>query len=323
MIHCIFEILKVLVVSNDQIIGVILALTAAFSWGLSAVLYKIGIKSESAFISLFVRSLSGVAFISIIVLFVNQFGKIADLFSEEIFWLMTISVVFLLIAEFLFFGALQRGDVSKIMPIASIYPLFSAIFLLVTGTEAFSAVVVIGTLVLVVGIYFVSQQPQKKSPNVSESEQLKIAIIMAITAAMFWGLAVLTIQLLLDHPIDVYSLAMVRFAIFAFFVAGLWTLTSGYNNRHSETFWRFSIHKMPRRTYFMLGSSGILGYGIGALCFFVSIDYIGALRATPISSVNPLIAAVFGVILLKEKISQTQALGILLVVFGSILVSIS
>jgi uncharacterized membrane protein len=50
---------------------------------------------------------------------------------------------------------------------------------------------------------------------------------------------------------------------------------------------------------------------------------IEASLATPISSINPLIAVIIGILVLKEKLNPIQAMGILLIVLGSITISIS
>ncbi|MHA2298450.1 MAG: EamA family transporter [Candidatus Hodarchaeales archaeon] len=61
----------------------------------------------------------------------------------------------------------------------------------------------------------------------------------------------------------------------------------------------------------------------GSVSFFLSIDLIEASLATPISSINPLIAVIIGILVLKEKLNPIQAMGILLIVLGSITISIS
>jgi DME family drug/metabolite transporter len=79
---------------------------------------------------------------------------------------------------------------------------------------------------------------------------------------------------------------------------------------------------ISKRDVLVFGLTGILSWGIGAVIFFSSIELIGASRATPISSINPIIAVILGVVFLKEKFSSLQGLGILLVCLGSIAISI-
>ena len=72
----------------------------------------------------------------------------------------------------------------------------------------------------------------------------------------------------------------------------------------------------------VFGIGGILSWGIGAISFFTSIELIGAARATPISSINPLFSVILGILVLKEKLKPLQAIGIMLIIFGSIFVSL-
>ncbi|MHA2030072.1 MAG: EamA family transporter, partial [Candidatus Kariarchaeaceae archaeon] len=69
-----------------------------------------------------------------------------------------------------------------------------------------------------------------------------------------------------------------------------------------------------------LGISGILGDTIGASVFFVAVQRIGAAITTPISSTNPIIAAIIGFSTGIEDIKKAQFFGILLCVSGIIVI---
>lgn len=307
---------------DNQTIGVLLALLAAFCWGMGASLYKIVIKTEhSLFLTIAIRGSIAVPFIAIVTFFVNGFASLGILFTPDVLPILLISSVFVSIGDLSFFGSLQRMDVSKAMPIASIYPLFTAILLIFFGLETISPVVLIGIVILVVGLGFLAQQ-EKETTNSELGKDVKVGLGLAVVAAIFWSFGIYTLNLLLNFPeIDVYSLATMRFGILTLLFVMLWSINAIYNYTQGKED-PASLAYITKKVGIVFGIGGILSWGIGAISFFSSIELIGAARATPISSINPLISVIIGIFMLKEKLKPLQAIGILLIIFGSIFVSI-
>ncbi|MFX1514947.1 MAG: DMT family transporter [Promethearchaeota archaeon] len=308
---------------DEQSMGILLALLAAFCWGLGASLYKIVIKTEhSLFLTIAIRGSIAVPFIAIVTFFVNGFATVGFLFSQEVLPILIFSSLFVSIGDLSFFGSLQRMDVSKAMPISSIYPLFTAIWLVFFGLEEISTVVLIGIIILIVGLGFLAQQEKDDSTNSEGGDEMKVGIGLAVTAAVFWSLGVYSLRVLLNFPeIDVYSLATVRFGMLTGFFVILWGINSIYNYSQGKDD-PASLAHITMKAGIVFGIGGILSWGIGAISFFISIEAIGAARATPISSINPLVSVVVGILVLKEKLTPLQTIGILLIIFGSVFVSL-
>lgn len=308
---------------DEQLLGTLLALFAAVCWGVSASLYKIVLKSEhSLFLTITIRGSIAVPFIAIVTFFINRFYSLAILFSPEVLPILIFSSIFVGFGDLWFFGSLQRIEVSRAMPVASIYPLFTGILLIVFGVETISRVVFIGIIILIVGLGFLAQENNKSSSNLESQKDIKIGLALAVLAALFWSFAIYTLRLLLDYPeVEVYSLATLRFGILTLFFGFLWIINTFYRHQTGIVD-PASLSHMTKKVSFVLGLGGILSWGIGAVTFFSSIEMIGAGRATPISSINPLISVIIGILVLKEKISPLQAIGICLIIFGSVFVSI-
>jgi len=308
---------------DEQLLGTILALFAAVCWGVGASLYKIVLKSEhSLFLTITIRGSIAVPFIAIVTFFVNNFYSLEILFSPEVLPILIFSSIFVGFGDLWFFGSLQRIEITKAMPVASIYPLFTAILLIIFGLETISLVVLIGIIILIAGLGFLAQENKSSSSNLESQEEMKMGLALAVLAALFWSFAIYTLRLLLDYPdVDVYSLATVRFGILTFFFGIFWIINTLYRHQTGIVD-PASLSHITKKVSFILGLGGILSWGIGGISFFSSIEMIGAGRATPISSINPLISVIIGILVLKEKISPLQAVGILLIIFGSIFVSI-
>ena len=221
-----------------------------------------------------------------------------------------------------FFASLQRTEVSKAQPVAGIYPLFTIILLILFGSEAVSLDVIGATIILIIGIGFVSQKTTASSESSqSENQNIRRGLMLSIIAAIFWSFGILSLDYLLELPgIDVFSLATIRFSILTILMALAWMIFDKYSLFSSEE--KIPNEPITKRDILIFGLTGILSWGIGAVTFFTSIELIGASRATPISSINPLIAVILGVVFLKEKFSSVQAAGIVLVCYGSIAISL-
>jgi DME family drug/metabolite transporter len=309
--------------ANEPIIGAFLALMAACCWGSAGVLYKSAIKpGHSLFLSIVYRGIIAVPFIGLIAFLVNGFETMSILFQPEIFVIVLLSSLFVSLGDLGFFASLQLIDVSKSQPVASVYPLFTIFFLILLGFETVSLIVIAATGILILGIGLVSQKDESSSnPSYSEKADLRKGLILAIAAAFFWSFAILTLDYLLDLPgVDVFSLATIRFGILTLMIGILWILFDKYQILSKEEIRIFD--PISKHNIIIFGLSGILSWGLGALAFFTSIQLIGSARATPISSINPLVAVILGVVFLREKFSPLQAVGILLVCCGSIVISI-
>ncbi|MFX0184032.1 MAG: DMT family transporter [Candidatus Hodarchaeota archaeon] len=309
---------------DNELLGALLAILAACCWGSAGVLYKAAIKAEhSLFLSIVYRGMIAVPFIALLTFFVNGFETTLILFHPDIFPIVIISSILVTLGDLSFFSSLQSIDVSKAQPVASIYPLFTIIFLIIFGIETISIFVIIGTMILIIGIGLVSQKSNNSFSESSEldDKNLKRGLIIAIIAAIFWSLAILTVRVILDYPqVDVFSLATLRFGILTLLMAILWIVFDKYPLKSLKN--TSDHYPITRKEIAVFGLSGILSWGLGAITFFTSIELIGAARATPISSINPIIPVILGVFILKEKMTPIQTLGIILVCFGSIFISL-
>jgi DME family drug/metabolite transporter len=314
-------------VTDDQFLGISLALVAAFSWGFSSAFFKSALKSNKSIrdllFSITIRGAVAVPFIAVMTLLLfsnNSLSIFLVLFSQDLFPLLILSSIFVTIGDVLFFGALQRIEVSRAQPVASIYPLFTAILLILLGVEVISLIVVSGIFLLIIGISLVSQQNNESSSS-DNINDIRKGLVMAVIAAIFWSFAIITVRLILEDPmVNVFALATIRFGILTIITAFFWLLII-FNLVSQQQEDKIIYITTTRKDVLVLGIGGILGWGIGAISFFSSIDLIGASRATPISSINPIIAIILGIFVLKEELTLIQVFGILLVVCGSILVS--
>lgn len=133
---------------------VLLALTAIL-WGSSPILEKMGLRNTTALTALTIRSL-GVTTVLLIAL--ACLGKVKEVFSVDA-KTATLFIISGIIAGLLgmwtYFNALKVAATSKIVPIAACYPLITAFLSVIILKENVSFVRLIGTFLIIAGVWLV------------------------------------------------------------------------------------------------------------------------------------------------------------------------
>jgi bacterial/archaeal transporter family protein len=80
------------------------------------------------------------------------------------------------------------------------------------------------------------------------------------------------------------------------------------------------LESIPTRTYVFLTLSG-LATGGSWLCYFRALKLGDAARVAPIDKLSVVLVAVFGVVVLGERLSAANWLGVTLIALGAILVA--
>ena len=73
---------------------------------------------------------------------------------------------------------------------------------------------------------------------------------------------------------------------------------------------------MLGRTLVVVGGVGILGMGLGSLCFLTALELIGPAKTTLLAGMSPVLALAMAVLFLKEKVNARIVLGVVLCTAG-------
>lgn len=134
---------------------ILLLILTVFLWGATPVLEKIGLGSVDPLTGVTIRS---IAVAVALVIYLVLSGKARQLFQVDHKALIIFSVTGLmagLVGMLTYFTALKRGTASQIVPIAAAYPLVTAILSVLILGENVTILRLIGTILIVVGIWFV------------------------------------------------------------------------------------------------------------------------------------------------------------------------
>ncbi len=135
-------------------------------------------------------------------------------------------------------------------------------------------------------------------------------LFWAVLSAVFAALTAIFAKIGIANVNSDFA-TFVRTIVVIVALAGILTLTGGWQAPGDIT----------RRTYLFLVLSG-LGTGASWLCYFHALKLGDASRVAPIDKLSVVLVAIFGVVLLGEKLSTFNWLGVAMIGAGAILVAI-
>ncbi|MFW9917182.1 MAG: EamA family transporter [Candidatus Thorarchaeota archaeon] len=301
--------------TGETVLGIFFALLAALMWGTSALLYRIGLKTHDYLIGTLIRVIAAIPFLIVGTLLFSDLDTFGHLTTE--LWLILIgSAILLTVGDLLYMAGLEITPLSRAVPLSATYPIFSTAFAILLLSENPSWLTIIGTFVVVAGVSLVVRKQTTTSDDLAmASERRYPGEILVVLAAIAWGLAVILTGVVLQEPgVEVLPIVSMRLLILLAVVFLLSII------QHREQLTIPTKEALLERGALVLGLGGILGFAIGMPSLFISLELIGASQAVPLTSIYPMIAAVLGVIFLKEKVRIEQLTGILLIIGGCILV---
>ena len=132
-----------------------MALIAALLWGIAPIFDKLVVSSgASPYTANLVRALGAIAFLALAVVVGGSF-EVPSL--RNVILLLIAGALGGGLAMILYFMALRFATASRIVPLTSIYPLFTVLFSAILLGEKLSPKVVIGTVLIVLGVAFVCE----------------------------------------------------------------------------------------------------------------------------------------------------------------------
>ncbi len=221
------------------------------------------------------------------------------------FWLpvVIVSVGFYPLNIFLYKYAIKDGELSKVLPLQSLLPVFALIMAWITLGEVPGIIAAAGVVLTVLGIYTLGLKGRQLHHPLQPFREDKNS------RAMLAGVLLVTLVSVLDkvaiqasNPLF-YSLASSLGAMLTLFVA----------MRISKQRLKAGMRTLAKK----LGIIGTLqGTTYATYLFAITsgpIAYVSALRST-----NILMGSMLGILIFKEKLTKPKAVSFILIVAGAI-----
>jgi DME family drug/metabolite transporter len=293
-------------------IGELAALGAAVSWTVSAVLYKKALMQAKPVSANIIRLTCTAVVLLALLVVLGKTEVIMSLPQNVIVLAIVSGVIGLGVGDTLYMMSLRDVGVARAVPITCTYPLFNLLWAVLLAGEAVTFPVVLGAVIIVLGIWLLSQADQTGESKL-QTRTLYKGLTLALATAVVWSVSIAMINMAvketpdLDHALAINVVRVMAVAVTFFAVSPIMDRGLGFL-------------KMNRKTIATLITGGIVALGLG--WFFLSYSFVETLesRAVPISSTTPLFSTLTSIVLLHEKVTAKNAAGSTIIVIGIFLI---
>ena len=168
--------------------------------------------------------------------------------------------------------------------------------------EPFHLTTLIGTALMVLSVIsLLSEKQDDHGKNGSRG------LAMAFGTAITWAIGILLVALGL-REMTVLQANAIRYPALSLFLLVLSKPTRKWD--------------LDRRSWLLLFLTGALGMVVGGVIFLLSVNLIGASRATPLSASSPVWASLMSSLFLKEKVTPRLLISSALVVAGAYFIAL-
>ncbi len=296
----------------EKMIGELAALGAAVSWTVSAVLYKKALMQAKPVSANIIRLTCTAVVLLALLVVLGKTEVIMSLPQNVIVLAIVSGVIGLGVGDTLYMMSLRDVGVARAVPITCTYPLFNLLWAVLLAGEAVTFPVVLGAVIIVLGIWLLSQADQTGESKL-QTRTLYKGLTLALATAVVWSVSIAMINMAvmetpdLDHALAINVVRVMAVAVTFFAVSPVMDRGLGFL-------------KMNRKTIATLITGGIVALGLG--WFFLSYSFVETLesRAVPISSTTPLFSTLTSIVLLHEKVTAKNAAGSTIIVIGIFLI---
>ncbi len=294
--------------------GELAALGTAICWTISAVLYKKALVKTNPISANIVRCTSSSIALIVALVAIGKVGTLTDVSLYAVVLTSVSGIVGLGLGDTLYMTSLKVIGVARAVPITCTYPLFSILLAIFLQREVVTLHIVLGAVVIVLGIWLLSQEEEKAVNRLSRRELIK-GVASSLATAAIWAVSISLINIAvtlpeaksLDHALAVNT---IRILATAMFLLG----SSPIADKN------FDLFKMEKGNLLAIFSGGLVALALGWFLLTMSFLYIQESRAVPISSTSPLFAMIAGIIYLHEPLTAKTVAGSLIVTAGIFLI---
>lgn len=294
----------------QEFAGWILALAATVIWAFTPVLYR---RSGEHLSVWGINAVRSIGYLVTAGLYLAATGGPGMLLSpppgELLFSIVAGGLIWLVVGDAFFFAALNRLGVAVTSAVTSAYPLLAVPVSCLLLGESFHLSLLLAAVLIGGGLLLVA-------PREGGTEALcsRTGMFFAFAAMVCWLAGLVSCKV----SADVLPVAEIEWWR-ALGVAGVSWVIQLAREVHSTKGARpvsELFRRVPRSVVLATVLAGALSLTVGNLFFTASLQNISAAVATNIASLRPFLSALFGALLLRERLTPRLLGGIGLVVSG-------
>ena len=283
---------------------IIAAIFSAVFAGLTSILAKCGIKKTDSDLATALRTIVVLIFSVIMVFIVGSQGTLTSISAKSLIFLI-LSGLATGASWICYFKALSIGDINKVVPIDKSSTVLTVLLAIIFFNETSNLVIkLIATAILAAGILMMVEKKKADKNEIGKGWML-YAILAAVFAALTSILAKIGIS-------DVESNlgTAIRTAVVLILSWGI-VLARGKQNM---------LKSIDKKELAFISLSGI-ATGASWLCYYYAIANGIVSVVVPIDKLSIIVTVAFSYFVFKEKLSKKAAIGLILMVSGTLLMA--
>ncbi len=280
---------------------IVFAFGSALFAGLTAVLAKCGIKKTDSGIATAVRTVIVLIFSWLMVWIVGSASTITEIGTRS--WIFLVLSGMATGASWLcYFRALGLGDVNKVVPIDKSSTVLTILLALIFLGEQITWIKAVAVALIGVGTFLMIE----KKKNTEEKVPRRGWLIYAVLSAVFASLTSILGKVGIDGVESNLGTA-IRTAVV---LAMSWLIVFIKGKQHA-------VRSIPRGELCFICLSGI-STGGSWLCYYKALRDGLASVVVPIDKLSILVSVAFSAVVFHERLRKKAALGLLLIVAGTL-----
>lgn len=280
---------------------IIFAFGSALFAGLTSILAKCGIKNTDSNVATALRTIIVLIFSWIMVFISKSQSTLYNINTKTLIFLI-LSGVATGASWLCYFKALQIGDVNKVTPIDKSSTILTMLMAFIFLGEEITFIKGISMILIGIGTYLMII----KKENVTVENKSNAWLIYALGSAIFASLTSILGKVGIEN-IDSTLGTAIR-TIVVLIMAWIVVFVTKKQN---------TIRDIDKNSWIFLFLSGIATGG-SWLCYYRALQMGPASVVVPIDKLSILVTIVFSYIVFKEKLNKKSALGLLLIVIGTL-----
>ena len=280
---------------------IIFAFGSALFAGLTSILAKCGIKNTDSNVATALRTIIVLIFSWIMVFISKSQSTLYNINTKTLIFLI-LSGIATGASWLCYFKALQIGDVNKVTPIDKSSTILTMLMAFIFLGEEITFIKGISIILIGIGTYLMII----KKENVTVENKSNAWLIYALGSAIFASLTSILGKVGIEN-IDSTLGTAIR-TIVVLIMAWIVVFVTKKQN---------TIRDIDKNSWIFLFLSGIATGG-SWLCYYRALQMGPASVVVPIDKLSILVTIVFSYIVFKEKLNKKSALGLLLIVIGTL-----
>lgn len=280
---------------------ILYAFGSALFAGATSILAKIGIEEVDSHLATALRTIVVLVFSWLMVFIVGSQNQLTAISIKSYIFLI-LSGMATGASWLCYFKALQLGDVNKVVPIDKSSTILTMILAFVFLKEDITITMISGMIAIGIGTYLMIQKKEEEQKQVKN----KIWLIYAVLSAVFASLTSILAKVGIENVESNLGTAIrtIVVLIMAWIIVFL-------QKKHGQ------VKNISKKSFVFIGLSGI-ATGASWICYYKALHDGLASIVVPIDKLSILVTVAFAYIFLREKLSRSSMIGLILITVGTL-----